>query len=169
MAFRYASSLARFSRTAVIDRSLALNRPQTSLGFFRTMCSKKEAEMVKEQSETAAEPTSATQNMGKGFTEHKTNYLDRVWLAWGGKYKSIKDVPIYVSQDTMEFYRNKARIKIMFAMMAITLLGCLAMVRSGKLAEARGDTVAKMNEEFHREYRLQRQKEIEAAGATKGS
>lgn len=123
------------------------------------MCNKPEAEIVKSNAPTAA------QTMGKGLTGHRTNKLDRFWLVWGGKYKKMSEVPMHVGQDTMEFYRNKARIKINIMMGIATLMGCLMMIWSGKLAASRGDSVVKMNEDFHRAYKMQRQKEMEAAAA----
>jgi len=168
MAFRYASILGSCSRTVIRDNSLALSRPQLNIGFLRRMCSKKEGELVNtpEPVKTEAPSTlSAAQTMGKGLTGHKTDTLDRIWLVWGGKFKSRKEVPNHVSQDTMEFYRNKARIKISIWMMIATLGGCLSMIWSGKLAAERGETIYTINEEFHRAYKLQKQKELEEAAA----
>jgi len=165
MAFRYAGILGSCSRTVIKDSSLALSRPQLNIGFLRRMCTKKEGEVVKTAEPKAPSTMSAAQTMGKGLTGHKTDTLDRIWLVWGGKFKSRKEVPNHVSQDTMEFYRNKARIKISIMMMIATLAGCLSMIWSGKLAAERGESVYKMNEDFHRAYKLQKQKELEQAAA----
>lgn len=54
-------------------------------------------------------------------------------------------------QDTMEKARNKARIKIANYMMAATVLACIGMVISGKKAAERGETIAKMNVDWHKE------------------
>ena len=50
----------------------------------------------------------------------------------------------------MEKARNKARIKIANYMMLFTALACIAMVISGKRAAKRGESVQKMNLEWHR-------------------
>lgn len=39
--------------------------------------------------------------------------------------------------------------------MAMTAVGCLVMVWSGKKAQERGDTVQKMNLDWHKEYNEQ--------------
>lgn len=54
------------------------------------------------------------------------------------------------SQDTLERARNKARIKINMMMCVATLLGCLAMVYSGKKSREAGESVVKMNLDWHR-------------------
>lgn len=52
----------------------------------------------------------------------------------------------------MERARNRFRIKIANYMMALTALGCLVMIYSGKKAAERGETVSKANLDWHREY-----------------
>merc|ERR1712126_13067 len=137
-----------------------------TISAYRKMRTKKEVEVIEAaKPDSSSAPQTATQTMGKGLTGHRTNSIDRIFLVWGGKYKSLKDVPIHVSQDTMELYRNKARIKINIMMGLATLLGCLTMIWSGKLAAQRGESVQSINEEFHRAYKLQKQKELEAAAA----
>lgn len=51
----------------------------------------------------------------------------------------------------MERSRNIMRIRIANIMMVLTLLGCLAMVWSGKQARARGESVEKMNIMWHKQ------------------
>lgn len=51
----------------------------------------------------------------------------------------------------MEKARNKARIKLANYMMAATVLACLGMVISGKRAAERGETISKMNLDWHKE------------------
>ncbi|XP_066976534.1 UPF0389 protein CG9231 [Macrobrachium rosenbergii] len=90
-----------------------------------------------------------TVRFGK-LTDHKVDNLERYLLVWGGKFKSVSEVPNYVSQDTMERARNKARIKINLMMCAATVVGCLLMVMSGKKAQREGKSLVKMNQEWHR-------------------
>jgi Protein of unknown function (DUF1075) len=52
----------------------------------------------------------------------------------------------------MERTRNKIRIRLANIMMALTAVACLIMVYSGKQAAERGDTVQKMNLDWHKEY-----------------
>lgn len=55
----------------------------------------------------------------------------------------------------MERSRNIMRIRIANLMMLLTLLGCLAMVWSGKKARARGESVEKMNLRWHEQIQQQ--------------
>lgn len=48
--------------------------------------------------------------------------------------------------------KNKFRIKICNYMIVATVIGCFAMVYSGKRAAARGESVIKQNAEWHRKY-----------------
>lgn len=84
-------------------------------------------------------------------TPHKVNNLERKFLVWTGKYKVVEDVPPFVSQSTMERCRNRMRIKIANYMMLATALGCLSMVFLGKRAAERGETIGKLNLEWHKE------------------
>lgn len=90
-------------------------------------------------------------NLGRlGLTDHKVNRFEKLLLVWGGKYKAVADVPDLVSQDTLERARNKARIKINIMMCVVTLLGCFAMIYSGKKARDAGESVVKTNLDWHK-------------------
>lgn len=54
--------------------------------------------------------------------------------------------------DTMERARNRMRIKISNVLMALTIVGCVLMVISGRQAAERGESVQKANLEWHRKY-----------------
>lgn len=64
----------------------------------------------------------------------------------------------------MERARNLMRIRIANIMMVLTLVGCLAMVWSGKKARERGETVEKQNILWHQRFE---QEEAAAAAAAK--
>lgn len=55
----------------------------------------------------------------------------------------------------MEKTRNKIRIRMANIMMALTAIACLVMVYSGKQAAERGESVQKMNLDWHKEYNEQ--------------
>lgn len=82
---------------------------------------------------------------------HRPNNLERKILVWTGRFKNDGEIPNEISQDTMEKARNKARIKLANYMMAATVLACLGMVISGKRAAERGETISKMNLDWHKE------------------
>lgn len=52
----------------------------------------------------------------------------------------------------MERCRNRIRIRLANIMMGLTIIGCIVMVYSGKQAAKRGESVAKMNLDWHKEY-----------------
>lgn len=96
-----------------------------------------------------------------GLTDHKVNKLERYILVWGGKFKSLDEVPVFVSQDTIERARNKARIKVNLMMVAATLVGCLVMIYSGKMARDAGESVVKMNQDWHKKINEEYRKSID--------
>lgn len=59
---------------------------------------------------------------------------------------------VFCRQDTLEKARDKCRIKSCNIMLVLTVIGCIVMVISGKQAAKRGESVVKMNQEFHRQY-----------------
>ncbi|KAG8238912.1 hypothetical protein J437_LFUL000749 [Ladona fulva] len=90
---------------------------------------------------------------------HKPNKIDKILLVWDKKYKTIEEVPNFITCDQMERARNWARIKISIYMMIGTGIGCIIMVYSGKQAAARGESVSKMNLEWHRKMKEEAEKE----------
>uniref|UniRef100_A0A1L8DUS6 Protein with signal anchor n=1 Tax=Nyssomyia neivai TaxID=330878 RepID=A0A1L8DUS6_9DIPT len=100
---------------------------------------------------------------------YKPDNFERRLLVWAKKYKSIEDVPNYVSREEMEKSRSKARIRISNYMIVATLVGCIIMgkflplVYSGKQAAERGDTVSKINRDWHENLKEQKKKEDQAA------
>ncbi|XP_042885386.1 UPF0389 protein CG9231-like [Penaeus japonicus] len=106
-----------------------------------------------------------------GLRDHPVNRLEKYLLVWGGKYKSIADVPDLVSQDALERARNKARIKINIWMGVATLFGCIYMIWSGKKAHREGQSLLNMNVEWHRkvneEAKLAKEREARLGEAAK--
>ncbi|XP_055911878.1 UPF0389 protein CG9231 [Eupeodes corollae] len=83
---------------------------------------------------------------------HSPDNWERRFLVWTGKYKSVEEVPSHVSFDEMERCRNRIRIRLANIMMGLTIIGCIVMIYSGKQAAKRGESVAKMNLDWHKEY-----------------
>ncbi|KAH8373395.1 hypothetical protein KR009_005478 [Drosophila setifemur] len=106
-----------------------------------------------------------TQMMRQAIKNHEPNNLERKMLVWSGKYKSQADVPNFVSQDVMERCRNKIRIRLANIMIGLTAIGCLIMVYSGKQAAKRGESVSKMNLEWHKQFNETKPDEIAAPAA----
>ncbi|KAL1381576.1 hypothetical protein pipiens_013362 [Culex pipiens pipiens] len=70
------------------------------------------------------------------------------------------------NQDVMERCRNQVRIKIANYMMLATAIGCVIMIMSGKRAQKRGETVQKMNLDWHKEYNEKAKQEDAATAAS---
>lgn len=96
-------------------------------------------------------------------TPHKVDQLEKRFLVWTGKFKSIEEVPPFVSQTVMERARNRMRIKIANYMIAATFLGCIAMVYLGKQDAKEGKSVQKQNLEWHRKIKEEDEKAKAAA------
>uniref|UniRef100_A0A182QDN9 Uncharacterized protein n=1 Tax=Anopheles farauti TaxID=69004 RepID=A0A182QDN9_9DIPT len=93
---------------------------------------------------------------------HSPNALEKRMLVFAKRYKSIEEVPNFISQEKMERVRNQVRIKIANYMMIATAIGCIVMVISGKKAQERGESVAQMNLDWHKEYNEKARAEYEA-------
>uniref|UniRef100_A0A1A9UQI2 Uncharacterized protein n=1 Tax=Glossina austeni TaxID=7395 RepID=A0A1A9UQI2_GLOAU len=102
---------------------------------------------------------SQSQPLRQGVNNHSPNNMEKRFLVWSGKYKSIEEVPNFVSPDVMERCRNKVRIRLANIMMLLTVIGCGVMVYSGKEAAKRGETVTKQNLDWHKKYNEQTQKQ----------
>ncbi|XP_063590105.1 UPF0389 protein GA21628-like [Penaeus indicus] len=110
-------------------------------------------ELAKTEGSSAAAPAASAPKGNIGLRDHRINRFEKFLMVWGGKYKSMVDVPDFVSQDSLERARNKARIKINLLMGLATLIGCFFMILSGKKAQREGQSVVKMNEEWHKKMR----------------
>lgn len=101
--------------------------------------------------------------IGKLNASHKVDNLEKRFLVWTGKYKTLNEVPAFVSQAVMEKTRNRMRIKIANYMMAATVLGCALMVYLGKQDQESGKSVLKMNLDWHKQINEDYKKELAEA------
>lgn len=51
----------------------------------------------------------------------------------------------------MEKAKSKVRIKFGIILMGLTIVGCLVMIASGRRAMERGESLAKINEDYKKE------------------
>nr|XP_033803106.1 protein FAM162A-like isoform X2 [Geotrypetes seraphini] len=91
--------------------------------------------------------------------ERRPTALDKKMLLWAGRFKKEEDIPAFISFEVINAATNKVRIRICYVMIALTLLGCLAMVISGKNAAKREDNLLKWN--------MEKKAKLKAEGATK--
>ncbi|NXW43122.1 F162B protein, partial [Nyctiprogne leucopyga] len=94
--------------------------------------------------------------------DRRTTNFDKKVLVWAGRFEKEEDVPKYISSEVLDAARNTVRIKVCYVMIALTLLGCLAMVITGKEAAKRDHTLLKMNTEKKAKWRAEVEKDEEA-------
>lgn len=137
--------MAQLIRSSLNRSSLIVNYLRSSV---RTFSTPSPATPPKE----AADQNQPSPNVLLSNRTHKVDELEKRLLVMFKKYNSKEEVPAYVSQDVMEKVRNKFRIRVANIMMLLTIVGCVFMVISGKKAVEKGDSVQKMNQDWHAEY-----------------
>uniref|UniRef100_A0A182J8P1 Uncharacterized protein n=1 Tax=Anopheles atroparvus TaxID=41427 RepID=A0A182J8P1_ANOAO len=141
------------------SRMLTMLRSRSARAF----CSK----MEPKPEQPKATPTGASAGSGSGpsisSNTHAPNALEKRMLVFAKRYKSIEEVPNYISQEKMERVRNQVRIKVANYMMIATAIGCIIMVINGKKAQERGESVSQMNLDWHKEYNEKARAEYEAS------
>ncbi|XP_068813292.1 protein FAM162B [Struthio camelus] len=98
--------------------------------------------------------------------DRKPTNFDKKVLVWAGRFKREEEIPALISSEVLDAARNRVRIKVCYVMIALTLLGCLAMVVSGKEAAKRDHTLLRMNIEKKAKWRAEAEKDQEAAVET---
>ncbi|XP_049297629.1 UPF0389 protein CG9231 [Anopheles funestus] len=158
----YLRTACEIARTSPgVSRSVTMLRSRSTAP--RSFCSQIEQKPQQPKGSPAA--GSGTGNNGSNISTHthSPNALEKRMLVFTKRYKSIEEVPNFVSQEKMERVRNQVRIKIANYMMIATAIGCIVMVISGKKAQERGESVAKMNLDWHKEYNEKARAEDEAS------
>uniref|UniRef100_A0A8C5WFN2 Protein FAM162B n=1 Tax=Leptobrachium leishanense TaxID=445787 RepID=A0A8C5WFN2_9ANUR len=85
--------------------------------------------------------------------ERKPTNFDKKVLVWAGRFKKESDIPTYISGETLAAARNNMRIKVCMTMIVGTVLGCIAMVISGKKALREDRTLLQRNIEKKAKWR----------------
>ncbi|NXW18603.1 F162A protein, partial [Circaetus pectoralis] len=94
--------------------------------------------------------------------DRKPTNFDKKVLVWAGRFKKEEDIPKHIPSEVLDAARNSIRIKVCYIMIALTLLGCLAMVITGKEAAKRDHTLLRMNMEKKAKWRDEVEKDQEA-------
>ncbi|XP_072190818.1 protein FAM162B-like isoform X2 [Excalfactoria chinensis] len=95
--------------------------------------------------------------------ERRPTNFDKKVLVWAGRFKKEEDIPKYITPEVLDAARNTVRIKVCYIMIALTLLGCLAMVITGKEAAKNDYTLLRVNEEKKAKWRAEAKKDQETA------
>ncbi|NXD66254.1 F162B protein, partial [Eolophus roseicapillus] len=94
--------------------------------------------------------------------DRKPTNFDKKVLVWAGRFKREEDIPKHISSELLEAARSNVRIKVCYIMIALSLLGCLAMVITGKEAAKKDQTLVRVNIEKKAKWRAEVEKEQEA-------
>ncbi|KAF5903626.1 protein FAM [Clarias magur] len=93
--------------------------------------------------------------------------MDKRMLVWSGRFKSKEQIPQFVSFEMIDAARNRVRVKACYAMIALTLAGCVWMIILGKRAAGRHDSLTTRNMERKARLREEAQKDLEVEAALK--
>ncbi|XP_074863939.1 protein FAM162B-like [Carettochelys insculpta] len=121
----------------------------------RALCHKAE-DTQKVVSQTAAPGRSQFRH------DRRPTAFEKKILLWAGRFKKEEDIPDLLSSEVIKVAMNRVRIRICYATMALTLLGCLVMIISGKQAARRDDTLLRLNMEKKAKWRAEAETEQEA-------
>uniref|UniRef100_A0A8C3N806 Uncharacterized protein n=1 Tax=Geospiza parvula TaxID=87175 RepID=A0A8C3N806_GEOPR len=95
--------------------------------------------------------------------ERRPTNFDKKVLVWSGRFKKEEDIPRHISSEVLDSARNIARIKVCYIMIALTVLGCVTMIISGKEAAKKDQTLLRVNAEKKAKWRAEVEKGQEAA------
>ncbi|KAM7008595.1 protein FAM162A-like [Passerculus sandwichensis] len=95
--------------------------------------------------------------------ERKPTNFDKKVLVWSGRFKKEEDIPRHISSEVLDTARSIARVKVCYIMIALTVLGCVTMIISGKEAAKKDQTLLRVNAEKKAKWRAEVEKSQEAA------
>lgn len=96
-------------------------------------------------------PTNSTPSFNSNVKLPLTN-TRKIMCVWAKRYPSLKDVPDHVTPEVWNKVRSVVRIKVANYTMLLIILGCIAMVITGKRARDRGETIMQRNLDWHQKY-----------------
>ncbi|XP_028937267.1 protein FAM162A-like isoform X2 [Ornithorhynchus anatinus] len=88
-------------------------------------------------------PPPPTRNV-QGAAPQATSWEKKV-LVWSGRFKKEDEIPEAITFEMLDAAKNKFRVKISYAMMALTVMGCVLMIIKGKQAARRHESLTSMN------------------------
>ncbi|XP_075797291.1 protein FAM162B-like [Pelodiscus sinensis] len=146
-------------RTTALGRDPGAQAAQRGSRTRRALCDKA-ADTPKVAPQTASPGRSAYRN------DRRPTAFEKKILLWAGRFKKEEDIPMLVSSEVITAAMSRVRIRVCYITMALTLLGCLAMIISGKRAARQEDTLQRRNLEKKAKWRAEAETELEA-GAIK--
>ncbi|NXI20240.1 F162A protein, partial [Irena cyanogastra] len=94
--------------------------------------------------------------------ERRPTNFDKKVLVWSGRFKKEEDIPRLISSEVLDTARSIVRIKVCYIMIALTVLGCVTMIITGKEAAKKDQTLLRMNAEKKAKWRAEVEKGQEA-------
>ncbi|XP_030059836.1 protein FAM162A [Microcaecilia unicolor] len=94
-----------------------------------------------------------------GVPGHKPTPREKKILLWAGRFKKEEDIPEIISHEMIDAAKNRVRVKISYIMIALSVMGCIAMVISGKRAASRNESLTIWNIEKKARLKDETQKE----------
>ncbi|XP_069468961.1 protein FAM162A-like [Ambystoma mexicanum] len=94
--------------------------------------------------------------------EKRPTPFDKKVLLWARRFKKEEDIPETVSYELLSAAQSKVRVMTCYLMIALTVLGCVAMVIAGKDAVRKENTLVKRNLERKAKWRAEKELEVES-------
>ncbi|NXH90556.1 F162A protein, partial [Edolisoma coerulescens] len=93
--------------------------------------------------------------------ERRPTDFDKKVLVWSGRFKKEEDIPSHIS-EVLDTARNIVRIKVCYITIALTVLGCVTMITTGKEAAKKDQMLQRVNTEKKAKWRAEVEKDQEA-------
>ncbi|NXL82362.1 F162A protein, partial [Leptocoma aspasia] len=100
-------------------------------------------------------PPKSKRRSASGVPEYKPTDWERKFLLWAGHFKKPEDIPETVSIDTVRAAKTTLRVKFSYVMIALTIVGCIAMVIRGKEGMKRHESLVNINLEKKAQWRAE--------------
>ncbi|NWZ79996.1 F162A protein, partial [Poecile atricapillus] len=92
--------------------------------------------------------------------ERRSTSFDKKVLVWSGCFKK-EDIPRHIT-EVLDTARSIVRIKVCYIMIALTVLGCVTIIITGKEAVRKAQTLLRVNTEKTAKQRAEVEKGQEA-------
>ncbi|XP_012998971.1 protein FAM162B isoform X1 [Cavia porcellus] len=71
----------------------------------------------------------------------KPSQFDKRILLWTRRFKSMEEIPAWVPPEMIDAARNKARVKVCYIMIGLTISACFVVIASAKKEKVKDDKV----------------------------
>uniref|UniRef100_A0A8D2J405 Family with sequence similarity 162 member B n=1 Tax=Varanus komodoensis TaxID=61221 RepID=A0A8D2J405_VARKO len=86
--------------------------------------------------------TPQVEKISKVPADYKPSAFDKKVLLWTGRFRTEDDIPPRIPREMLDAARNKARIKVCYIMIGLTIVACFAVIAS---AAARHESLTSLN------------------------